>query len=546
MNSFTSSIAVDATEEDDLFEVIRSEYERVVVQSLVTSFGLDLFIKDQHGGDVDTIHNVRQIGTDPLMTYKNAKNQADYDDRGDYVSADYHGASAYKNKNAEISQARKNGTLQDAYTGEIVNPNAKIDLDHTVSAKETHEDRGRILAGLKGPDLANSSENLNPTNMSINRSKKQLSADGFIAKLKATQDERQAKIDTLKAMDTLTDAQRKELTKLESLQKADAERIQEADRKAREAIDRKINTAYYTSSKFARDLGLAAAKTGGKMALRQALGFVFTEIWFSVKEELDLVDDQFELSALFTAIGHGIRRGLEQAKAKYKVLFDTTLSGAVAGALSSVTTTLCNVFFTTAKNTVRIIRNAWPSLVDALQILFLNPDSLLLGERVRATAKVISVGGSVVAGLLVNEAISDTMVGAIPMAGDIIPAFCGTLVSGIISCTLLMYLDRCETVRLMVERLDNIPTVATDVQYFKQEAQRLVAYAAELVEIDLDTFQKELDSYRICTNQIQLSTSQDELQRLLENIIETIGIPIPWEGTFGSFMDDKSRHLVFE
>ena len=67
------------------------EYERVLVESLVSSFGLDFLIKDQHGGDVDTIHNVRQIGKDPQMYYKNKENQKAYEERGKYDSRQYHG-----------------------------------------------------------------------------------------------------------------------------------------------------------------------------------------------------------------------------------------------------------------------------------------------------------------------------------------------------------------------------------------------------------------------------------------------------------------------
>lgn len=47
---------------ESVFESLMYEYERVIFRSIITSFGLDVFIKDQYGGDVDTIHNVRNIG----------------------------------------------------------------------------------------------------------------------------------------------------------------------------------------------------------------------------------------------------------------------------------------------------------------------------------------------------------------------------------------------------------------------------------------------------------------------------------------------------
>ena len=60
---------------------------QVLVESLITSFGLDFLIKDQHGGDVDTIHNVRRIGQDEQMTYKNSANQSAYENLEIYNSS---------------------------------------------------------------------------------------------------------------------------------------------------------------------------------------------------------------------------------------------------------------------------------------------------------------------------------------------------------------------------------------------------------------------------------------------------------------------------
>ena len=95
------------------------QYERVIVESLITTFGLDFIIQDRHGGDVDTIHNVRQIGIDPNMTYKNAQNQRDYDNRGDYNPKDYHSGTVYQTMKHEArDKYRETGqTVEDAYTG---------------------------------------------------------------------------------------------------------------------------------------------------------------------------------------------------------------------------------------------------------------------------------------------------------------------------------------------------------------------------------------------------------------------------------------------
>lgn len=71
-------------------------YEKVIIESLIQSFGLDFLINDQHGGDVDTIHNVRMIGKDPQMNYKNSKNAQAKENNGPYDPNVYHKAPSYK------------------------------------------------------------------------------------------------------------------------------------------------------------------------------------------------------------------------------------------------------------------------------------------------------------------------------------------------------------------------------------------------------------------------------------------------------------------
>ena len=160
------------SKEENVVKSIFSQYESVIIYSLITSFGLDFLIKDQHGGDVDTIHNVRQIGKDPEMTYKNKQNQEDYENRGKYDSRSYHSNSNYIQKRNEIQQKKKDDTLTDAYTGEKLDSSSKVDLDHVMSAKEIHDDAGRVLADLSGEELANNPTNLQPTNAHTNRTKK--------------------------------------------------------------------------------------------------------------------------------------------------------------------------------------------------------------------------------------------------------------------------------------------------------------------------------------------------------------------------------------
>ena len=528
--------------EEPVLDSIFQQYERVIVESLITSFGLDFLIKDQYGGDVDTIHNVRKIGdgpdSDPNMTYKNKANETAYQNRGSYDASEYHEKNnTYKSIRDQAKKAfnEQGQWIDDAYTGSKIGinkalPNEKrAELDHVISAKSIHDNRGRVLAGISGSDLANDPDNLRFTNMKLNNNMKDKDIDEYIKWCEKNPE----KVNwNGKKGEPLSDDVKKNLA--------------EEYRRSEKATNKKINQIYYTSSQFLKDTTKAAGTVGLQMGVRQTVGLIFTEIWFSVKEEFDHVSMPFEMNVFLTAVGNGIKKGFNNAKIKYKKLLNTFKDGAISGVLSSLTTTLCNIFFTTAKNVVKIIRQSYASLVQASEILFLNPDNLLFGERMRTASKILATGASVVIGSLITDAIEDTGIKTIPVIGDIVPTFCGTLVTGILTCSLLYYLDRSTVMNRLISALDDVPTFSSQTEYFKRQAIAFEQYAAELMQIDLQKFKDETAVYS--TLALSLSNAKDntELSIMLKQAVKAIGIEIPWGTDFNGFMNDKSKQLVFK
>jgi hypothetical protein len=156
--------------EKSVFDNLFEEYEKVIFTSIITAFGLDMFIKDNDGGDVDTIHNVRSG-----MAYKNLENAAEYENRGKFNSANYYSDKRYSDTVATARKVyRETGKgVDDAYAGGELGFSGKsknrpteknATLDHVIPKKEIHDDPGRVLANLNGIDLANSPENLKFTN----------------------------------------------------------------------------------------------------------------------------------------------------------------------------------------------------------------------------------------------------------------------------------------------------------------------------------------------------------------------------------------------
>lgn len=527
---------------DNIMDSLFHQYERVIIESLISSFGLDFLIKDQYGGDVDTIHNVRQIGdgvnSDPNMKYKNKANEANYQNRGTYDRAEYH------ENNATYSSIRKeakkefneNGVwIEDVYTSSKLGiskalPNEKrAELDHIISGKSHHDDQGRVLAGISGSDLANQPDNLRFTNMKLNNNMRDKDIPEYIKWCEDNPDK--VNWNGIRGEPLPDDVKKKLMSEYE---------------RSKKASDTLINRTYYTSTTFLNDTVMAAGTVGLQMGIRQTIGLIFTEIWFSVREEFENISTPFQLDELLTAIGNGIKKGFINAQSKYKDLINRFKDGAIAGILASITTTLCNIFFTTAKNIVRIIRQSYASLVQAAEILFLNPDNYLFGERMRAVSKIIATGASVVVGTVVSEAIRGSGIDIIPDIGDIVSSFCGTFVTGILSCSLLYFLDRSETMNRLVSVLNKVPSMSSEVEYFKRQAVFFEHYAAEIMQIDTKKFKEEADMYLSLASELETVEDENNLNILLRKATKLLGITIPWGDDFNSFMTDKDAVLVFE
>ena len=128
--------------------------------------------------------------------------------------------------------------------------------------------------------------------------------------------------------------------------------------------------------------------------------------------------------------------------------------------------------------------------------MFINPEDYEFGDRMRAVAKILSVGASTVVGILVNEAVANIPITTIGLMGETMPTFCGVFVTGIMSCTLLLYLDRSERINRLVKSLNDIHTVETELNYFTRQAEYFEAYAAQLMKIDLERFKRETAAFR--------------------------------------------------
>lgn len=517
INELNNSVSPDP--ENNVFADIWKQYERVVLHSLITSFGLDFLVRDQHGGDVDTVHGVRE------GIYKNPDNAAAYAARGDYDSIAYHTDPRYVSKvrSARAAYNADGTTVADAYVpgrklhftkASGVGTTGRANLDHVVAAKEIHDDAGRVLAGVDGVDLANSDYNLRFTNEQLNKSKGEASVDTVIERG----------------------------VKGEPLPEEIADRMRAEDQQARAHMNEEINRTYYSSARFLGDAAAAACKRGVEMGIRQAVGFYFLEVWIACEEEFKNINSHCEIGTVLTAIKNGVTKGSENALKNHKELFRNFGEGFIAGAMASVTTTLINIFITTDKNTVRYIRQASASIVQAGSILLINPNDLLVGDQIKAATITLATGASVIAGTYVGSLIERTPIYAIPEVGPFVQTFCSVLVSGLLSCTLLIMLDRSKFINHLVTEMNKYQDASRSYAVLAEEFSRI---AAELEGYDIREFHIEVARYGDITERIGASIDTEELQSLMVSVYTAFNIDIPWGDDVDSFMSNPTNKLVF-
>ncbi|WP_261858224.1 ATPase [Photobacterium sanguinicancri] len=544
---------------------LTEELNKTVVQSLVSSFGLDfLLFEDKKGGEVATVHNVRKHHNGESDIYVAEQVKQEYENRGAYkpakLDADgnqvfnskgkavkvdrYHADSGYKSRGAVDKTLQQEGQLYDAYRGQNMAQNDNRQLDHIISSNEVHNDAGRVLAGLDGVELANRGSNFQSTHSYINNLKSAHSMDAFLGDvLPRTLESKKARIktnqDKLVAMPESTPQQRHEKRKLEGsiakdkghvevLESIDADKMREADKQARQQYDGQINAKYYTSSKFLKSTGYESAKSGLKMGMRQALGMILAEVWFELKEHIPSLykDSQgnFTLERFLDRLKTMAVDIWTRIKARFKDILTEFKDGAIGGVLSSLTTTVMNIFFTTQKLIGKLIREMWTSLVSAAKMVFFNPSKLSAGDLAREVTRILSTGVAVAMGVILNQHLATVM--TFPLGSEL-AAFLSAIATGLMTLGITYFLDHSEVMQKVWNFLNQFKSEARrTLEYFQKVNVELDRYLVELAALEFNLAPQEMAQF---TDSLVAVNSEYEKGLILTQEIKKRDIELPFE-----------------
>lgn len=500
------------------FKNLLLEYEQVVVKSLITSFGLDFILfKDKIGGDVQTTHNARNN----VFTEEKYK-KAFYEN---------YERKNYEDKNAMISFKKelfkKNEKIFSGYTNRQLKKDGSTHTEHILSAGEYHRnDKARLFqSNERRKEVINNENNFTLLESNINQSKGDQNMEEFLNRRKRGEEQ--------------ANSERFGINREQATGKYNH---------AKNYINRQV--MYDEIKHYSIQVTKKGSNTAVKMGLRQCLGIIFAELWIIVRQELPNavkeLKENFKLSELHKKIADIIKKAFINIKIKYKELLASFKDGVISGFLTTLSSTVINIFFTTAKNVGRILRQSWASIVESIKILMFNPDNVSYGEQIKAVAKIISTCISVICGSLLQEVIVK-ITPTIPVLSEVLPIFVGTMVTGIINISLLYFIDNSEKVKKIVEFLNQFKS-KTDVtlDYYKEVNKKLNNYVANLLSIDFEEFESEIEKVKDLYTKLSGTNNLKEFSNILYNELNNRGVSLQFTNfeEFDEFMMDKDAVLI--
>lgn len=505
------------------------ELEKTVISSLTTTFGLDfLLFEDKKGGNVDTVQNVR------LGIYATDKEKNIYNEKEKYNSNEYHSDNRYIEQGRVDKRLQQKGLLVDEYRNSNFKTNENRDLDHIISAHEIHNDPGRLLAELNGINLANQNSNLTSTSSSINRTKSNLSITDFISKRDQLIKNKKTQLKQYKTQLEKAPSNSKEQLKkiknaenyIKQMESVDPEAMLKTDLAARKKYEHQINT-YYTSPKFIKNSLNTSAQAGLKMGYRQMLGLFLAEIWFelrdSIPEIIKKIKKDFEFTIFIEEIKKSIQRIWKRVTSKFKDFLNSFKDGAIGGFFANLSTVIINIFSTTGKLAVKIIRETWTSITSALKLIIFNPNNLSFLDICKALTSILTLAVSTVAGTFIYKALLPIC--SFPFGSEV-AAFLSALVTGVLTLGLNYFLLHSKLANKLWEFVESLIPHATTIKKFQEINIELDRYLGELKNLEFVIDTNELEEFTVDLSFVE---SESDKGKLLAEMSKKRNIELPFE-----------------
>ena len=95
-------------------------------------------------------------------------------------------------------------------------------------------------------------------------------------------------------------------------------------------------------------------------------------------------------------------------------------------------------------------------------------------------------------------------------------------------------------------RLGLTDALQKNIEAFKRINEALLLYLHELESIDIEAFKRETEEYNEMMQVFTTANTDKELNQILLDTFDRLGIQKPWKGDFEAFMSNKNNTLIFD
>lgn len=477
------------------FDKLIIDCRKEVINSIVTPFGLGkiLSVYDKVGGNITTTHNFKKGIVSTLEDESRYEEwqrilnptESDYtykvDSNGKIkkitpIQQDretHHDKLKDKWKKDQYQKMTEGEAVTDGYTGKKlgtktnnqIKKDNSIDGEHITSVSEIENDlKNHLFARGNNKEerlsdrakLSGHEDNLTLIDGGMNSSKSDSDlmewANSPISKKHAEKT----------GNPNITNAEYYEL---------DNQRIQEAYNKSKNHI--KSTQLRNQVIKQGKEIASTGAIEASKMGMQQAIGLVMTEFFTALFDEiLDIYkngfSNGFEDDRFLIVLKERLKNIALKIQAKWKDVAIAFKDGFLSGFISNLVTTAINMFITTGKRVVRIIREGIYSLFKAVKMLIFPPENMTYEEAMHEAKKVIASGLIISLGVIAEQYIDTLIKGSVilePFSDILTTIFIGAITGVAVTMT-VYYIDKKKNDKDVIQELIKQTTETLDNSEF--------------------------------------------------------------------------------
>lgn len=419
------------------FDKLITDCKKDVINSIVTPFGLGKIVAayDKVGGNVTTVHNANNkefIDSDGKKYKGGIYSKAeDAYERTKYTHSKNSNGQQFAGagQNSVGSQFTRSkmdeeGNVIDAYTGK----SQKADTtspDHKYSNSQYHKDGGFMQDSVKKADFSTDTDNLALTDRKINQSMRDFDKEQW-----------KDKVDD-------------EGVRNEEKFEIDADKLKAEMQQAKETSENHLPTNTEKAIYYAKNSAITGINEGSKMGMQQAIGLVMTEFFTALFDEiLDIYKEGFSSGfdddRFFKVLQERLKRIAKRIEEKWKDIAIAFKDGFLSGFISNLVTTAINMFVTTGKRLIRIIREGIFALLKAIKIVLFPPENLSYEEAIHEAKKIFATGAIISLGVITEQYIDTLIKGTVVLEpfADVLTAIFVGAITGLAVTMTVYYIDK--------------------------------------------------------------------------------------------------------